>query len=402
MAGYNPAAKLRAAVQRPDQSENAATALQVVSPIYGGIKAASDKAADSVYGNHETVGSDLMRGNIHGAMQGAKGTADERKAAANADAAKTNEAQYAANQGYNSQLDETGKKYLDEMDASHNDASKTYSNTIKPNLQNLMERAHRDSDSSMTLQEAMDPNNKVAAGTRDLYEKQAQNEGRSGLAGVSLMQSLGMQNMASQMGGMGPMSGGQMAALMGQNMAGAGNAMGQVQRRGQNLRDTGMDMGFQRSDQAYNQGIQAQQRFGDTTANYEGAAGRQRSLDEGNYGLHNAMANQGILRQQAAETQKYGGDMSNINAQISQANADKERQASLGKGVIQAGGTAAGAYFGGAGGAAAGNKAGKVAGDEAYANEDEEDGNSLTDKDTPPTAVNRQGMLGKYTRRKAG
>lgn len=309
-----------------------------------------------------TVSGDLARMDLPGATQDAKGGSAARKASAEDQAAQKAQQQYQSGQGYNAQLDTEGQKYLSQMDAAHQDASNTYSNSIRPNLQNLMERAKSDTDNSMTLQQAMDPNNAVASGVRQQYETQAQNEGRQGLQAASTLSSLGMQNMAGQMGSMGPLSGGQLAAMMGQTQGQSAAAFANTQQREQSLRDTGLQQGYAQSQNAYNEGLDAQSRLGATTGNYEAAAGRQRSLDEGNYGLHNAMNDQSILRNQALDTSKLGGDMSSINAQIAQANAQQQSQANMGTAALGAGGTAIGGYFGGAPGAAAGAKAGTAAG----------------------------------------
>jgi hypothetical protein len=347
------------------------TASDVGTAYFGGVGALGAKKASA----KGTSTHAAAMGDPGSLQQAWKGGGEKRKADAAASAAAKTEQLYKNTQDYNSGLDASGQKYLDQMDDAHNDSSKVYSQTVKPNLQNLMERAHQDSDSSMSLKDAMDPlNNKVGAGTRKFYNDQADNEGRSGLAATSLASSLGMQNMAGQMGSMGPMSGGQLAALMGQNQAMAGQAFGQTQRRQQSLRDTGIDKAYQRSDLAYNQGLDAQDRFGHATGEYDNAASRQRGLDEANYGLHNAMGNQSIFRKQAADTARYGGDMSNINAQIAAENAKDQRTAEYGKAGIKAGSTAIGAYVGGPQGAAAGNAAGGVAADEAIDSPEDDDG----------------------------
>ena len=72
-------------------------------------------------------------------------------------------------------------------------ADKTYSETIKPRLQGIMEDAQRNADQAMSLQEAGDINNKIQGQVRQSYEQQAQGENRQGIADTGVMQALGAQ-----------------------------------------------------------------------------------------------------------------------------------------------------------------------------------------------------------------
>ncbi len=210
-----------------------------------------------------------------------------------ADAARmqqTEEEQYGANKEFVRRLGESDQDYLgkqqgtvnkyqndlaglrDQITDSQMDARNTYTNDIQPRMKGLMETAQQNASGSMSLQDAMDPNNKVALGTRnlynslgdtqrnayntegdyvrdlynkqggsvqDLYEKQAANEGRSGLADVGVLGALGAQNLAGQLGNV-PMTGGQMQAMLGANMSQAGSAFANTQKRQQSLRDLGI------------------------------------------------------------------------------------------------------------------------------------------------------------------
>lgn len=318
----------------------------------------------NVAGNGVT--HDILEGNFKKAGADISGHAGDRKKQAETDAGNQVNKMYDQTMGYNSQLDATGKQYLDQMDAAHNNSNATYSNAILPNLKNLMERAGQDSASSMTLQQAMDPNNSVATATRGIYNKEAQNEGKQQLASTSTLQALGNQNLATTLGSAGgPMTGGQMQALMGASQAQTGAYYAQGQQRQQSLRDQGLNMGFQRSDQAYNQGLDAQNRFGSTTMNYGNASLAQQTGNENNAALHNTVGNQSILRNQAADMQRSGQDMSAINARIAQANAQQTAQAGIATAGLGAIGTAVGAYAGGPTGAVAGNQIGTQAGNAA-------------------------------------
>ncbi len=398
------------------------------------------------------------------------------------------ETQYGKNKEYTGQLGANDQRYLGQVQGAggqyqqeldrlagqagtdQGNATAMYKNTISPQLQSLMDRGKTEAGSAMTLQQAMDPNNAVAAGTRKLYndtgasqrasysaqgaaqraaynaegdtqrkdyndqganvqkqyEQQAQNEGKQGLADVGVMGALGMQNMAGQLGGV-PMTGGQLQALMGSNMAQAGSAYAGTQKRQQSLRDSGIqgniglqntglgrssdlrtsglgreaDMnnmglgresdlqtqglgaGFQRSDTAYGQGRQAIGDYNDSINNFESAADRQMSRDKDfrqqlggyagqSYGLQQQMAdtergvgNTDVQRQMANYNTYMGGGQANLGAQIQGYNAQQAAQAAQNTGIAQAGTTAVGTYFGGpAVGSVAGQGA-KAAGDSA-------------------------------------
>ena len=119
-----------------------------------------------------------------------------------------------------------------------------------------------DAKGRMTEAQARDPNNPVAVAFRQFYEQQAGNEGKQGLADVGVMQSLGAQAFGSQLGGGAPLSTGQMQGMMAQNQNQAGQAFSNVQKRMQSLRDQGVAQGWNQTEQAYNRGIGALDRYG--------------------------------------------------------------------------------------------------------------------------------------------
>lgn len=119
-----------------------------------------------------------------------------------------------------------------------------------------------DAKMRMTEAQARDPNNPVAVAFRQFYEQQAGQEGKQGLADVGVMQSLGAQAFGSQLGGGAPMSTGQMQGLMAQSQNQAGQAFANVQKRLQALRDQGIQQGWTQTENAYNRGIGALDRYG--------------------------------------------------------------------------------------------------------------------------------------------
>ena len=156
----------------------------------------------------------------------------------------------------------------DRATTQSNDARQTYTNTIKPGLVNAVEQSNKElyntdgTPKYMTYLQAQDPNNSVASSFRDFYNNQAVGEGKTGMADVGIMQNMGAQAMANQMGEMAgaPMTGSQMQMMQGQNMSQAGQAMANVQARQQNLRDQGIQQGWLQTQNAYERGENARDR----------------------------------------------------------------------------------------------------------------------------------------------
>ncbi len=419
--------------------------------------------SSGIASNNDSIAGRLAKGDLQGAIAGTKSHKGDKADALAAQAAAQNDTQYAKNQGYSGQISANDASYLGSMnkninryqtdvdtlrgetEASQKDARNTYSNDIQPRMKDLMEKGQTNADQAMSLKDAMDPNNKVASGTRALYgaqgdktrsdynaeaantrdeynkqgagiqkqyETQAQGEGKQGLADAGVLGALGMQNMAGQLGNV-PMSGGQLQALMGANQAQTGAAYSKNLQRQQSLRDQGLSgniseqnlglnnatqqrdtglgrssdlqaqglaQGFARSDVAYNQGQNAVKDYGQSVQNYEGASDRQLARDTDfrnqrngysgqTYGLAQQMndanrgvANGGVMRDMAIDNTHAGGQMANIASQIQGINGQQASDAAMKTGALQAGGTVAGAYFGGPAGAAAGNQAGQQIG----------------------------------------
>lgn len=327
------------------------------------------------------VVKNTLEGDLPGLTKTLKGGHDSRVEAAQQEATDVKEAAHAESQSFADQMSGADKAYQKEIYDTENaygkdlaklrgesedaqkDAKNTYTNTIQPGYKNLMEKGKANSDSAMTLSQAMDPNNAVAQSTRGLYETQAGNEGRAGLADAGTLQALGAQNFAGQMGGR-PMTGGQMSALMGQNMAQSGQAYSNTQRRIQNLRDQGLQKGFERTDQAYNQGLDAQNQYGKSIGNYEGASDRQLGRDKGfrdeigGYSsktrdsnthmsnINNQVNAGGILRNMGVASDYTNSKLSDINGRIASDNANDAANRQTAGTVVQVGATAAGTMAG--------------------------------------------------------
>ncbi len=155
------------------------------------------------------------------------------------------------------------RKYQSQAEDQAKNAEANYSNVLAPNMQNYLDRAKSEASGAMSLAEAGDINNKYVQDATKLYDQRASNEGKRGLADTGVLQALGSQATATQLGGAGlPMTGGQLIALQGQNQSQAGQAYANVQKRMNALRDQGLETGLKRSDLQYERGQGAADRYG--------------------------------------------------------------------------------------------------------------------------------------------
>lgn len=156
---------------------------------------------------------------------------------------------------------EAGQKgLLNESTEQAKDARRVYSN-VSGKMDALVNQSENDSKSAMSLRDYMDPSMSSAFNNvNNMYQNQAQNEGRQGLADYGVLSSLGAQSMGQGMAGMGPMTAGQQMGMLAQSQRQAGSAYANTQNRMQNLRDQGLQQGMKFHDQAYNAGVDAQGR----------------------------------------------------------------------------------------------------------------------------------------------
>ena len=216
------------------------------------------------------------------------------------------------------------------------DTTKVYNQTILPNAMSALDRASTEAKSAMTLQQAQDPNNPVAAGFRQFYEDQAQGEGRRGRADTGILQAMGAQALNSQISSGVPMTGGQMQALMGQNMSQAGQAYANVQRRMQNLRDQGLQEGWNQTDMAYQRGERAQDRWRQSTSDLQNVQGtniQQQGWLRGEQGgysgsilgsrnrVNDANTNVGLMK--AQDQRDYDSGLGSLRYQLDTGSLDR-------------------------------------------------------------------------------
>ena len=248
----------------------------------------------------------------------------------------------AAESGYRTSMSGLSNQARDQA----TNAQKVYDQNILPSALGIMDNARSEASQAMTLAQAQDPNNPVAGAFRQFYDTQAGNEGKSGLASVGVMQSLGAQATANQMGGM-PMTGGQMQALMASNQSQAGQAMANVQRRQQDLRDQGTAQGWLQTQAAYDRGQQAKDRYSNSVGNLsslQGAnIGQQQGLrgEQGQYGTdilnsNNRQAGNAASVNSGQAGLDYQLGMGNLNRQAGIATGQFGMQSGMTQGDIQA------------------------------------------------------------------
>lgn len=266
-------------------------------------------------------------------------------------------------------------------------AKATYSNDIQPRLKSSMEDAQREAGYAMSLKDAGDPNNAVHKAVRGMYDQQAQGVQKQGVADYGVLSALGAQATQNVMGSGGPMTGAQFQLAQANNQRQAGEAYARAQQRMDALKQQGIERGFEESDRQYQRGEGARDRYRQSIGDYEGGMDRDierqsrfRDADIGygerRVGIERGMAKEALDARNSVAAARLGyqdkgfnRDMSQIDAQygnqqaaianrIAEANAENAAKAGVLGGVIQAGATGAGAYYGGAQGAQTGNMIG--------------------------------------------
>lgn len=173
------------------------------------------------------------------------------------------------------------KGLLSEAESQANDARNVYQN-LGSKFDKISSDAEREAGDAMTLKQYMDPANSQAfQNVNNLYQNQAQNEGRAGLADYGVLASLGAQASGAGMAGMGPMTAGQQMGMLAQSQRQAGEAYANTQRRMQALRDQGLQTGLAFHGKAYEAGLNAKDRFRNSLVDREGLTQRDVALQQG-------------------------------------------------------------------------------------------------------------------------
>ena len=177
---------------------------------------------------------------------------------------------------YKSSTGAASQKTLDELDdlmqKSRNQATNAqnvYDTSVAPNQRALMDWAMKNAEGAMTLEEAMDPNNKVAAGIRDLYNKEGQGIRQQGLTDAGILAAMGAQATAGQLGGMPVFTGSNLANISAQNQRQSSEAFAAAQKRMMDLREQGLGKGIEQSNAMYDRGQMAQDSASQRVSDYQ-------------------------------------------------------------------------------------------------------------------------------------
>lgn len=323
---------------------------------------------------------------------------NERQRQRNESYKQGRDASYKEFDSHSEQSEIRARGLLDESTKQSNDAKKVYSN-LSTRMDSVVNDAEREQKNAMSLSQYMDPSKSAAFNNvNNMYQNQAQNEGRAGLADYGVLSSLGAQSMGQGMAGMGPLTAGQQMGMLAQSQRQAGAAYANTQNRMQQLRDQGLQTGMNFHDKAYEAGLNAKDRYGNALKDREGVTtrgiqnmgilrgerngygsqitgeqnartGRGLGKNQENYGMDTAFEQDKMARGNAIDNSRvalsdkeyarYFGEM--MQGQSAQAQQSAQRAQMVGTG-LQVAGTVAGSVIGGPIGGMAGGAAGSMAG----------------------------------------
>ena len=233
-----------------------------------------------------------------------------------------------AQQGYQNQIN----GLMSNMSDQATNAQSTYTNTVQPQMANLNAQAQKNAAGAMSLAEASDPNNPVAAGFRNFYNQQAQGVGQAGLANTGVLQAMGNKSLGNQVSTGMPVTGAQMQMLQAGNQMQAGQAYANVQKQMQDLQNQGIQQGWTQTQNAYANGQNAQTMAQNTLGNMQGMAGQnlQQQGYAGNMMGNYAQALSGSQTQQAQNLYNMKSGQAGLQNQL--ANQSLERLTGLTQG----------------------------------------------------------------------
>lgn len=171
----------------------------------------------------------------------------------------------AASQKTLGELEDLMKKSKDQA----SNAQTVYDTSVAPNQKDLMEAAMKNAKGAMTLEEAMDPDNEVAAGIRNLYNKQGLAARQQGLTDAGILAAMGAQATAGQLGGMPVFTGSNLATLNAQNQSQSAQAFAAAQKRMMDLQEQGLGKGIEQSNAMYDRGQLAQDSASQRVSDYQ-------------------------------------------------------------------------------------------------------------------------------------
>lgn len=185
------------------------------------------------------------------------------------------------------QYDQDLTKMIQQAQGQANDGRKVYNGSIEPMMRSNMEVAARNAASSMSLADAMDPNNPLAQQIRGEYDRQAQGEMRQAGASSNVLTALGGLQLGMQQQG-GPMTGAQQQAAYADATAPAGDRMAQGVQRAGDLRNAGDQAALDQTAGMYQAGLNARSGAAGAAADYLGSG---RAFREGQAGSREQLRN---------------------------------------------------------------------------------------------------------------
>lgn len=332
---------------RTSQAEKDAIAKQegYAEEAYTGTKAELDnlEGADNTYVDESTKSAQFRKDsrananntytlNANNAVKdykGARDAANSKQLKGDSEAtAKYRAARNPVYEKYQGQL----QKFSDEAANQANNAEVTYKNNIQPRLQDIMSTAQSEAGGAMSLKDAGDPNNSVNKAWRGMYENQAQGVGKQALADVGIMNSLGAQATANQLGGMGGAIGtNQLLALQGQNMGQSGQAYARAQQQMQGLREQGLEAGRQESNSQYNRGQGAKDRYAGSVADFAHADASNQDRQTKYRGEREGYAGKGFGLSKEVVNDDYGIDKDRVGLEAGLSKSAASEDLSMGQ-----------------------------------------------------------------------
>ena len=249
-----------------------------------------------------------------------------------------------ATKGYGEKSQYAAQQYMNQLQSQGANAKETYTGTILPVLKEQMEGKG--------------------------YENMAKGTQQQGLADAGVLNAMGAQSMASQMGGQ-PMTGGQMQAMMGANLAQGGAAYQRAAAQANRLREQGLEsryQGAQNYENAYGNYMNGQDRYNsEMLGTRQGLARDQFGQAAGMNTLDYSLGQGQQQRQIGLINQKYGAEQGLYAGQMANANAQQS-------GLMSSIGTVFGGMMGGAGGAKAGGQVGGTMGGQTATPQNQQQG----------------------------
>ncbi len=232
---------------------------------------------------------------------------------------------------YSNTYDSQIGKLLTDAEGQHDDARKTYQNSIQPALKNNMEVAQKNAMSSMTLQEAQDPNNTLQSGIRGYFNDQSAGAMRQGGQSAGIADAFAGQQMGLQGQSGAPQTGAQQQNAYANASSQGNQVRGNTMGKAASLQDQGIQTAQAANDTMYDQGIQAQGQAAGAANDYQQGYLNFNDIMQGSRGgissmqgskLGNTLGNveSGYATDQATQQRRSQAEEDAINNQLAAMN----------------------------------------------------------------------------------